>query len=106
MKKTSHTGFELWTPEYEASILSLDHQSRCQMFPHINISSIQNYQGLFLAGHFYWFGRFVPSNGIFTWTALWGLYASLFDGPVSKYLQLLQGSRVQIIGVNINLFSC
>jgi hypothetical protein len=43
MKKTSHPGFELWTPEYEASILSLDHQSRYQRFPHINISSIQNY---------------------------------------------------------------
>ncbi len=23
-----------------------------------------------LAGHFYWFGRFVPSTEIFTWTAL------------------------------------
>jgi hypothetical protein len=42
-----------------------------------NISSIQNYQGLsFLAGHFYWFGRFVPSTGILTWTALWEHYAS------------------------------
>jgi hypothetical protein len=36
---------------------------KCQ--PHINISSIQNYQGLILAGHFYWFGRFVPSTSIF-----------------------------------------
>jgi hypothetical protein len=57
MKKASHPGFELWTPEYEASILSLYHQSRYQKMPYINISSIQNYQGLILAGHFYWFGR-------------------------------------------------
>ena len=26
-------------------------------------SSIQNYQGLVLAGHSYWFGRFVPQLG-------------------------------------------
>jgi hypothetical protein len=67
MKKISHPGFELWTP---ASILSLDHQNRYRRIPHINISSIQNYQGLILAGHFYWFGRFVPSNGIFTSTTV------------------------------------
>jgi hypothetical protein len=61
-----------------ASILSLDHQSRYQHFPHINISSMQNYYGLILAGHFYWFGRFVPSTGIFTWTALLEPYVSGF----------------------------
>jgi hypothetical protein len=57
-------------------------------------------------GHFYWFGRFVPSTGIFTWTALWGFYVSGFGGPMAKYLQLLQGSWVQILGVNFNMFSC
>jgi hypothetical protein len=66
MKKTSQPGFELGTPAKVASILSLDHQSRYLRVPHINISFIQNYQGLVLAGHFYWFGRFVPSTGIFT----------------------------------------
>jgi hypothetical protein len=105
MKKTSHPGFELWTPAYEASIFSLDHQSWFR-FPHINISSIQNYQGLILASHFYWFGRFVPWTGIFTWTALWETFVSGFCGPMSKYLQLMQGSWVQILGVNFNIFSC
>ncbi len=71
-KKTSHAGVELWTPAYGASILSLDHHCRYQRFPHTNISPIQNYQGLILAGHFYWFGRFVPSKGIFTSIALCG----------------------------------
>ncbi len=106
MKNTSHPGFDLWTPAYEASILSLDHQSRYQRFPHINISSIQNYQGLILSDPFYWFGRFVPSTGIFTWTALRGAHISGFSGPVSKYLHLLQGSWVGILGVNFNIFSC
>jgi hypothetical protein len=81
-------GFELFTPANVASTLSLDHQSRYQRFPHINIGSIQNYQGLILAGHFYWFGRFVPSTGIFTTPAVWELYVSGFGGPMSKYLQL------------------
>jgi hypothetical protein len=70
-EKTSHPGIELWTPAYVANILSLDHQSRNQMFPYIKFSSIQNYHGLILAGHFYWFGRIVPSTGILTCTALW-----------------------------------
>ncbi len=43
MKKTLHPGFELGTPAQVASILSLDRQSR---FSKINISLIQNYQGL------------------------------------------------------------
>jgi hypothetical protein len=63
MKKTSHLGFELWTPAYVASILSLDHQSWYLRFPHINIISIQNYQGLILAGHFYWLADFFPQLG-------------------------------------------
>ncbi len=104
--KTSHPVFELWTTAYVASILSLDHQIRYQRSPHINISSIQNYQGLVLVGHFYWFGRCVPSTGIFTSTALWGHYVSGFGGPMSKYLHLLQGSWVRILGVNFNIFSC
>ena len=72
MKKTSQPGFELGTPAQVAGILSLDYESTCLCVPQINISSIQNYQGLILAGHFYWFGRFVPSTEIFTWTDLWG----------------------------------
>ncbi len=75
-------------------------------FTHVNISSLKNYQGLILAGHFYWFGRFVPSTGILTWTALWEFYVSDFGGPISKFLKLLQGSRVRILGVNFNIFSC
>ncbi len=96
MKKTSHPGGELWTPAHAASILSLDHQSRSQRFPHINASSIQNYQGLILR-------RFVPSAGIFTWTALWGHYVTGFGSPMSKYLQLLQGSWMRIF---LNIFLC
>ncbi len=46
MKNSSHPGFELGTPAQVASILSLDHQISYQRVPHINISSIQNYQGL------------------------------------------------------------
>jgi hypothetical protein len=106
MKKTQHSGFELWTPANFTSILSLGHQSRYQNLPHINISSIQNYQGLILAGHFYWFGRFVPSTGIFRSTALWEHYVSGFDGAMPKYLQLLQVCWVRILGVNFNIFSC
>jgi hypothetical protein len=45
-----------------------------------------------LAGHFYWFGRFVLSTGILTWIALWGHYVSSFDGSVAKYWLLMQGS--------------
>jgi hypothetical protein len=66
MKKTPQSGYELGTSAQIASILSLDHQSRFLRVPHINISSIQTFQGLILAGHIYWFGRFVPSTGIFT----------------------------------------
>jgi hypothetical protein len=29
-----------------------------------------------LAGHFSWFGRFVPSTGILTWAGLWGHFVS------------------------------
>ncbi len=43
-----------------------------------------------LAGHFYWFGRFVPLTRILTWTTLWGHYVTIFDGPVTKYLFVLQ----------------
>ncbi len=106
MKKNSHPELKLWTPAYVASIYSLDHQSRYQRFPHINISSIQNYQGLILAGHFFCFGRFVPSTGIFRSTALWELYASGLGGPMSTYLQLVQGSWVRTLSVNFNNFSC
>jgi hypothetical protein len=50
-------------------------KARYQSFPQINISSIENYQGLsFLP---IWYGRFVPSTGIFSWTALWGIYVSM-----------------------------
>jgi hypothetical protein len=44
MKKyyTSHHGFELETPASTANILSLDHQSKIQIY----ISSIHMYQGL------------------------------------------------------------
>jgi hypothetical protein len=58
-----------------------------------------------LAGHFYGFGRFVPSTGILTWTALWGHYVSSFDNPVAKYLLPMQGSRVQIKGVKFIILS-
>ncbi len=104
MKNSSHPGFELGTPALVAIILSLDHQSRYQRVPHINISSIQNYQGLGLAGHFWWFGRFVPSTGIFTWTALWGFLVNGSGGPLSKYLQLMYGSWVRILGEIFNIF--
>jgi hypothetical protein len=39
-------------------------KARCQKFSQINISSIQNYQGLSFLPVTYWFGRFVPSTGI------------------------------------------
>jgi hypothetical protein len=45
MKNRSRPGFELQNLAFVASILSLDHQSRYQLFSHIKISSIQNYQG-------------------------------------------------------------
>ncbi len=91
MKKTSHSGLELWTFEYEASVLSLDHQSSYQRLPHINISSIQN---SFLL---------VTFTGL---TALWDIYLSGFGSLMSKYLQLLQGFWVRILGVNFKIFSC
>ncbi len=61
-------------------------------------SFIQNYQGLILDGHFYWFGIFVPSTGIFTSTALWGFSVSGFGGPMSKWI------RIQ--SENLTYFSC
>ncbi len=106
MKKTSQPGFELGTPAQVSSILSLDHQSRHIRVSHINISFIQNYQGRDLAGHFHWFGRFEFSSGILTWTALWGLLVSGSGGPMAKFLQLLQGSRVRILGEIFYIFSC
>ncbi len=106
MKKSSHPGFELGTPGCVAYILSLDHQSWYQRVPHINISSIQNYQGHILAGHFYWLGRFVPSTEISTWTALWGFLESGSGGPMSKCLQILQGPWVRNLGEIFNIFSC
>ncbi len=48
------------------------------------------------------FGRFVPSTGVFTWTALWGFYVSGFDGPMSKNLLLMQG----VPGWKCIIFSC
>jgi hypothetical protein len=58
-------------------ILSLDHQSK---IPQINISSIQNYLGL----SFLPVWQICSFNWVFTSTALWGLYVSGFDGPMSK----------------------
>ncbi len=60
-KGISHTSFQKPTYEFQKRNISSIHE---------NISSIQNYT-VILAGHFYWFGRFVPSTGILTWTALW-----------------------------------
>jgi hypothetical protein len=55
------------------------------MFPQINISSIQNYQGLFLAGHLLvW--QICALNWDFYKKALRELYVSGFDGSMSKYL--------------------
>jgi hypothetical protein len=70
MKKTSHPEFELWTPAYVASNASLDHQYRYPRFPHINISSIQNLQGLILAGHFDLFPQHEQLCGQFMYLAL------------------------------------
>jgi len=85
--------FTPWTPARMASTLTLDHLSRCQLIPHINISSIQNYQGLILAGHFYRFGRFVPSTGILTSPALWSFYVS--GGLMSKYSHCCRGPEFE-----------
>jgi hypothetical protein len=56
-----------------------------------NIISIQLLTTVILAGHFYWFGRFVPSTGIFTWTAFVGILYFSFDGPVAKCLLVMHG---------------
>jgi hypothetical protein len=67
IRETSHPEFELGTPASAAGILSLDHQSEIPMIP-----TNQYYfhselpRTVILAGHFYWFGRFVPSTGIFS----------------------------------------
>ncbi len=45
IRETSQPEFELGTPASAAGILSLDHQSKRPMIQ-INITSIQNYQGL------------------------------------------------------------
>ncbi len=79
-----------------ARILSLNHQSKITK---INISFIQNC-------HSCRFGRFVSWTGVFPWTALWALYVSGFDGPMSKNLLLMQGSRVEILSVKFIIFSC
>ncbi len=60
-------------------------RARYQRYSLINISSIQNYLGLSFLSVTYWFDRFVPSTGIFTWPALWGLYVSGFNGPNTWY---------------------
>jgi hypothetical protein len=44
--------------------------------PQINIISIENYQGLSFLPVTYWFGRFAPSTGIFSSTALWEVSVS------------------------------
>ncbi len=51
-------------------------RARYCSFPQININSIENYQGLSFLPVTYWFGRFVPSTGIFSWTALLAIYVS------------------------------
>jgi hypothetical protein len=66
MKKTSHPGVR-------THILSLDHQSKINYDFHKSVLV-----------PFRWFGRFVPSTGIFTSTALWELYASDFDGTLPR----------------------
>ncbi len=105
MKK--YPRFELRTPASIASILSLDHQSKI-----VKVSTNQYKfhselpRTVILAGPFYWFGRFVPSTGILTWTDLWRLYLSSFGGPMSKYLELLQGSQFRILVVKFIVFSC
>ncbi len=52
------------------------------------------------------FGRFVPSTGVFKSGALWGLYVTGFDGPMSKYFPLMQWSWVRILDVKFIIFSC
>jgi hypothetical protein len=81
-------------------------KARYQRCPQINISSIQNYQGLsFLPVTFTGLADLFPQ--------LWSLNERLcrdslylFDGPMSKNLVLMQGSRARILGVNFNIFSC
>jgi hypothetical protein len=58
-------------------------QNPTNEFKKRNISSIQENKfhselprTVILAGHFYWFGRFVPSAGILRSTVLWGHYVS------------------------------
>jgi hypothetical protein len=47
-----------------------------------------------LAGHFYWFGRFVPSTETMTWTldSFVGTLCISYDGPVAKYLLVMHGA--------------
>ena len=72
-----------------------------------NVSSIQNYQGhVILAGHFYWFGRFVPSTGIFKWTGLWCHSVSALMVQWQNTCLWCKGFWVQIQCVMFITFSC
>jgi hypothetical protein len=100
MKK--YPEFELWT---------LDHQSKILKVSTINISSIENYQGL----------SFLPVT-LLVWRICslnWDLGIYSFVETLYKYLVLvvqcqntvltvvlLQGSWVRLLGVTFNVFSC
>ncbi len=105
MKKTSPPGVEVRTPAYVAGILSPDHQSRYERFPHINISSIQNYQGRsFLPVTFTGLADLFPQLG----SSLWDLYSMYLALVVQRQNTFNYcrgpgfGSRVVIF----TIFSC
>jgi hypothetical protein len=52
----------------------------------------------------YWSGRFVPSTGILTWTAVWGHYVSSFHGPGTKYFLVNAGGLSLKPGCDVYYF--
>jgi hypothetical protein len=102
MKKISHPGFELWTPAYVAVFCHWTIKTDTEGY-HISILvPFRTTKDSFLLVTFTGLADLFPQMG----SSHQHLCVSGFGGSISKYLQLLQGSWVRILGVNFNIFSC
>ncbi len=106
MKKTSHPGFELWTPADVVRIMSLDHQSRYKCSHMSILVPFRTNKDSFLPVTFTGLADLFPQLG--SWLQqLCGnfMYLALVVQCLKTY-NCCKGSRVKILGETFYIFSC
>jgi hypothetical protein len=95
-KESSHTSDQ--NPTYESQKRNISSLQE-------NLSSIQNYQGLsFLLVTFPGLADLFPQQGVFYMDRFVGTYCYSFDGPVAKYLHVMQGGLSSNPGCYVDNF--